>query len=275
MKNYRSSIPQSAEERIVATHGSTGKKKTAEFAIDGKIVGYRFFDEEGNLALERPLKDNGIDGTQYYFGSVEGRLVVTFAEPYRNGLAHGVVRQWAEDGTPIGTHSMKCGTGIDLWRHRVMECSVEVCRLKGYYLHEARYIKGGKWHGFEWWLNEDGKGVHEENHFHEDLQHGIERQWNHAGKLSRGYPRYWVRNERVTKRQYLRACAKDSSLPPFRADDNRPEREFPPEVAAAVTAAHKIGGRDKARANTGEPSVSHSSTGKGEAPIPAAARLTG
>ncbi len=69
-------------------------------------------------------------------------------------------------------------------------------------------MKEGKWPGFEWW-DEDQKSVHAEHHFWENLQHGIERRWNIQGRLSRGYPRYWVNNKRVTKREYLRVCAED------------------------------------------------------------------
>jgi hypothetical protein len=154
---------------------------------------------------------------------------VIFAEPYRNGLAHGTARQWsAYDGRPIGSYTMKRGTGIDLWR-------VESYSGSSVYFSEVRFIKGGSFNGFEWWLNEDQKSVHQENHFWENLQHGILRRWNDKGRLMRGYPRYWVRNERVTKRQYLRACLKDPHLPPFREADNLPRRGFPPEVVPAIT----------------------------------------
>jgi hypothetical protein len=143
------------------------------------------------------------------------------AEPYRNGLPHGAAKQWADDGTLIGTYTMKHGTGLDLWWCGGRECS---------YVTEARYLKDGKLHGFEWWLKADGKSVSEERHFAENLLHGIERSWNRAGRLRRGYPRYWIHGLRVSKRQYVRACSSDPSLPPFREAENRPERTFPPEV---------------------------------------------
>ena len=103
------------------------------------------------------------------------------------------------------------------------------------HLHEVRYIKDGKWHGFEWWLNEDQATVHQEAHFWENLQHGIRREWNGEGRLRRGFPQYWVNNQRVSKRQYLRAFVKDPNLPAFCEADNLPQRDFPPEVKAAIT----------------------------------------
>jgi hypothetical protein len=60
--------------------------------------------------------------------------------------------------------------------------------------------------------------------------HGIERRWNHRRKLHRGYPKYWVRGEAVTKRQYLKAAKSDKTLPRFRSRDNSPRRQFPPVV---------------------------------------------
>ena len=128
-----------------------------------------------------------------------------------------MVSPWRLDWHLTMTH----GTGLDLWRCK------KTWGNKRVYLAEARHINEGKWHGFEWWLNEDQKSVQGEHHFRENLQHGVQRSWNSAGRLRRGYPRYWVNNKQVTKREYLRACAKDPSLPPFRESDNRPRRKFP------------------------------------------------
>jgi hypothetical protein len=224
MKHYRSSIPKAAKERVVATHLNGPQAFKAEYRLNGKVVGERQFDQSGRLEFERPLKNGLQHGTLY--GCDDG--VVTFAEPYRNGLAHGIARQWSYDGELIGTYTMRRGTGLDLWRQKMDWGTGRV------FLAEARFIREGKWHGFEWWLNEDQKSVWNEHHFWENLQHGIERSWNHKGQLRRGYPRYWVNNKRVAKRQYLRSSARDSNLPPFRESDNRPNRKFPSEVQAAI-----------------------------------------
>jgi hypothetical protein len=224
MKHYRSSIPKAAKERVLATHLKGSQKYKAEYRLNGKVIGERQFDERGRLELERPKKNGLMHGMLY--NCDDG--VVTFAEPYRNGLAHGIARQWSEDGELIGTYTMKRGTGLDLWRQKMNWGTGRV------FLAEARFIKEGKWHGFEWWLNEDQKSVHDEHHFWENLQHGVQRSWNSKNRLRRGYPRYWVKNKQITKREYLRASAKDPNLPPFRESDNRPRRKFPPEVLAAM-----------------------------------------
>jgi len=74
----------------------------------------------------------------------------------------------------------------------------------------------------------------DEYYWVQGILHGIERSWNTKGGLSRGYPRYWVNRERVTKAKYVRAAQKDSQLPPFRLEDNQRLREFPAEVAQHI-----------------------------------------
>lgn len=228
MKHYRSSIPKTARERILATYETGPEKHKAEYLIGRSVVGIRYFDQNGQFEIEHPMKDGLLHGTLYRCD--DG--VVTSAEPYRNGLAHGIARQWSFDGDLIGTYTMKRGTGLDLWR----------CKKdwgdKRVFLAEARFLRNGKWHGFEWWLNEDQKSVHDEQHFWENLQHGIERSWNSNNRLRRGYPRYWIKGKQVTKRDYIRACADDLSLPPFDESDNRPRRKFPPQVLAAINTRH-------------------------------------
>jgi hypothetical protein len=227
MKHYRSSIPKAATERVLATHQNGGQKYKTEYLLNGEIVGVRQFDLNGQLEFERPMKNGATHGMLYQID--DG--VVTFAEPYRNGLAHGTAKQWSYDGELIGTYTMKHGTGLDLWRCKKTWGNRRV------FLAEVRYVKQGKWHGFEWWLNEDQTSVHDEHHFWENLQHGVQRSWNSGGRLRRGYPRYWVNNKQVNKREYLRARTNDPNLPPFRKSDNLPRRKFPPEVLDAMTSA--------------------------------------
>ena len=66
---------------------------------------------------------------------------------------------------------MTHGTGLDLWRG--VDPKEGIPRL-----YEARYLKDGKWHGFEWWLNhEDQRSLCQESHFWNDRMHGIQRSW--------------------------------------------------------------------------------------------------
>ena len=115
-----------------------------------------------------------------------------------------------------------------------------------YRLSEVRYLLKGERHGFEWWLNEDGTVFEESHHVHGQA-HGIERQWNDRKRLRKGFPRYWVKGVRVDKRQYLRACEGDSTLPRVRAADQRPRRTFPKEIARALRVKGQSPSRGKGK----------------------------
>jgi hypothetical protein len=54
--------------------------------------------------------------------------------------------------------------------------------------------------------------------------------WNEKNKLRRGYPKYWIRDQAVSKRLYLKAAKQDETLPAFREKDNHPRRQFPLEI---------------------------------------------
>lgn len=237
MKNYRSSIPKEAHERIISTFSKSRRKHKADYVLNGKVVGVRYFHETGQLESEYALKDGLMHGIAFR-SDVPGELLS--AEPYAHGLPHGVAKQWSADGTLVGTYRMTRGTGVDLWWAEHGESGES-------YLSEARYLRDGKLHGFEWWLNEDQRSVWSECHFQNSQKHGIERSWNQKGRLRRGHPKYWINDRCVTKRQYLRESGNDGSLPPYREIDNRPARDFPPEVKVIPRRAATLGVQARSR----------------------------
>jgi len=214
---YRSFIPKTATERILARYPN-GAKERAEYLIGEEVVGERHFHEMGEPSLEIPLLRGRTHGTEYRWDTPG---VLLSAEPCVEGVPHGTAKQWL-DGHLVRTYTMVRGTGIDLWWQLRSDGTP--------YLAEARYLRDGHREGFEWWIEEDQCRVYEESHFRKGLLHGIERQWNREGKLRRGYPKYWVNTTQVSKRAYLAACNRDPTLPPFRDQDNAPERQFPPEI---------------------------------------------
>jgi hypothetical protein len=223
---YNSSIPSGAIERIVSEYQREGNLvclRRAECCLDGHIVGERFYDEDGTLAGERPLTDGQKHGVEYRWN--DGHLIS--AEPYWEGKPHGTAMQWSQDRRLLGTYTLVHGTGLDIWRAVREDGSI--------YVSEVHSMRDGMPHGFEWWLDEDQKQVWDERHWHLGELHGIERQWNDSGRLRRGWPRYWIHGTKVTKRQYLRAAASDETLPPFREEDQSPQRSFPPEIRQALT----------------------------------------
>lgn len=218
MAAYKSSIPGTAREKVTERFPS-GRKRKAEYRVGGKVVGIRYFFQSGEPEHECGLKEGKKHGVEYWW--LGGNLPRS-AEPFVDGLPHGLAKQWDQDGRLLGTYRMVRGTGIDLWRQRREDGSI--C------LSEVLHLNGGHRHGFEWWLNEDQRTVYIERHWRESMWHGIYREWNEAGRLRRGFPQYFVSGAQVTKRQYLKACASDPTLPPFRQQDNSPSRAFPPKV---------------------------------------------
>lgn len=219
--NYLTTIPAEACEEVTERFDN-GRVSRAEYFLADQLVGRRSFNPNGTLEEEHAYREQLEHGWQYYFrGDESGWL--HWAEPRENGKIHGTALQWdQEDGRLLGTYSLEHGTGFDLWRQRSFEDGI-VC------LAEVHPMLDGDPHGFEWWLCEDGT-IYQETAWNLGEYHGINRRWNNDGKLERGYPRYYVDGIRVTRRQYLKACAKDPTLPPFRPEDNLPVRDFPPEI---------------------------------------------
>jgi hypothetical protein len=227
---YLSSISSQATEHVLARYPS-GVKQRAEYCRGETVVGFRSFYETGELQNESSIQNGVSHGVQYRWDEL-GFLIS--AEPYEAGLAHGIAKQWHQ-GQLIGSYTMVYGTGLDLW----WQSSDRLI-----WLSEARYYRDGYRDGFEWWINHDQCSIYQECHFQKGLSHGIEREWNLKGRLRRGFPKYWINDQQVTKRQYLAACKLDPTLPPFRESDNNSQfgssgpsqskRQLPPEVLAAL-----------------------------------------
>jgi len=214
LKNYRSSIPASAAERVVARYPSRAKQR-AEYRAEGELVGVRTFHETGELDGEYPEKEGRRHGIVY---RCDRPGVVLSAEPYRDGVPHGVAKQW-DGGELLGTYTMVRGTGLDLWWQRGESGEP--------YLSEARFFRDGAFDGFEWWIDPGQRTVHHEQHFVDSRRHGIERRWNADRRLCRGDPRYWVDGERAKRAAYLAASRRDARLPSDRRSDDDPARRFP------------------------------------------------
>lgn len=214
---YVSSISESAREKVIAKYAN-GAKKRVEYYIGKALVGIRAFHPCGALKGEWSFH-NGIKHGWEYRWDTPGELIS--ATPYIEGVEHGTAYQWASDGRLIGSYTMEHGTGIDLWWQDWSDGTAD--------LTEARYYVDGFRHGFAWEFFGQGR-LSAEQHWWHGVLHGIERSWNSKGGLHRGFPRYWVGGERVTKPQYLRAFRSDANLPLWCEEENKPTREFPIEI---------------------------------------------
>ncbi len=216
---YDPSIPPNARERI-RTHHPNSAKQLCDYCINDTLIGRRSFDVNGHIEMEYGLREGKQHGASYRFYEGGGLLC---REPYENGFLHGTAYQWAEDGRLLGTYALEYGTGIDLWWQGWAGDTFE--------LAEVHSMREGQAHGFEWWLNSDGRTLWRERHWRHGIRHGIEREWNHKGRLGRTFPRFWLNGRRVTRAKYLRAAADDRFLPAYLQTDNAPQRVFPADVA--------------------------------------------
>ena len=222
MKQRASDIPPNAIEVEIREYwqeGSLVYLRVTECILDTQVVGLRSYDGDGNLRVETPLKNGRKHGREYIWnelGSLES------VEPYIEGKIHGVAKQYGRKGKVIGTYRLVHGTGYDIWRYERVNGTVGVS--------EIHSLRDNLPHGFEWWLKADQHFLWHERHWQEGKVHGIERMWNDKGRLKRGYPKYWIQNQAVRKRVYLKAAEQDKSLPKFREKDNLPQRRFPNEI---------------------------------------------
>ena len=231
---YQSSIPSETKEKFISAYisqqhcngngcGGAVWLEKREYWLQGKVVGIRYFEEDGTLAIETPLKDDKYHGTYYRFyetGTLE------YALPYLHGKQHGQSCQWTPGGLLMGTSSFSHGTGYDLWWHPFMELD-----KPGFYLAEILPYKDGVPHGVEWWLNEDQQSVYIERYYREGNLHGIERWWDVDGHLREDYPNFYIHNNIVSQEEYISATHNDPTLPKFVENDQLPQRTFPDVIA--------------------------------------------
>ena len=223
MKKPKSDIPQNATERVIREYRQEGLHiyfKTTECILDGQVVGQRGYDEDGRLMIETPMKNGKKHGREYIWDLFTGQL--DSVEPYVDGKLHGLAKQYGRTGKVIGTYRFVHGTGYDIWRYEREDGSVGIS--------EIFTVRDGSLHGYEWWPRSDQHSVWHERHWQNGKYHGIERVWNEKGTLKSGYPKYWIHDQAVSKRVYLKAAEQDQTLPKYIESDNRPQRKFPAEI---------------------------------------------
>jgi hypothetical protein len=181
----------------------------SEFWLKGRLVGRVSWAADGTASIAEGLRNGVREGYQIDYR--EG--VLTYAEPFKNGLVHGWAKQFDSRGRLIFESPFKEGTGTDYW-----------CNHHGL-LHEEHPLVAGKPSGWERWWNEDQKTVYEETAWLDGAWHGIKRHWT-KGRLD-GFPQFFIRGERVSKRKYVAAARHDPTLPPYRSEDDLPKRRLP------------------------------------------------
>jgi len=211
-KAYKSWIPADAVETVTERYPD-GTKKESSYFVGDEEVGYRMWDDAGRLDYES-ARSGPCKGSYYGFHA-NGQL--SEVQPYRNGMMHGIGKQWSEDGELLVSWKLVNNVGLDLW-----------CCTWTKTLAEERYWPADGELGYLRQWNEDETTVWEEYFYVRGTgYHGIWREWNAKGRLRRGFPQYFIADRKVTRRQYLRACKSDPMLRPYRVEDDDPRRELP------------------------------------------------
>lgn len=187
-----------------------GGKAISEFWLRGRLTGRAFWDSGGSLCMAVGLRDGVPVGYQLEY--CDGALM--YAEPFMRGVVHGLAKQFDTQGRLLLVSPFKKGTGTDFW------CDEHGC------LSEEHSLVEGKPSGTERWWNPDQKTIYCETEWLNGKWHGATRYWT-DGRLDRGFPRFFVRGRRVSKRAYMGFAEQDASLPPYLQEADSPVRTLP------------------------------------------------
>ena len=227
MKHVKSSIPQNVQEKTVHEYiqeDAALYHRVTDCFLNGIRVGQRAYNREGTMILETPLKDGLKHGLEFTWDE-DGHVLLI--EPYRKGKIHGTAKQYGQEGKVIGTYTLVHGTGFDIWRQENDDGTI--------FVSEIHSLQDGLPHGFEWHFASSRQDLWQERAWYRGKLHGIERIWNGKGKLRRGYPKFYVLDQAVSKQKYLKFLVADRTLPTYREEDNLPHRKLPAKVQALMS----------------------------------------
>lgn len=223
-------IPEGAAERVTQLD-EHGRKTASEFWFRGKLAGRAFWNSDGTPCLAYGLRDGVVVGHQLEYE--DGAII--YVEPFVDGVHHGRAKQFRSDGRLLLVSPFspfKRGTGTDFW-----------CDKRGRLAEEHPLVRGRP-SGTERWWNPDQKSITSETEWLDGEWHGAKREWDDE-RLVRGFPKFFVRGERVAKRAYLKLAGKDPSLPPYRPEADLPERTLPRTFLGLKERARRIGGEER------------------------------
>ena len=206
-------LPRGAREHVLARYPS-GAKQRSEYRRGDEVVAEMLWEEDGSPSWGWRLRGGKRHGDEVEWWP-NGQ--VSFTQPWVDGVLHGMARHYDDEGRLLLETRFVEGTGVDLW-----------CDLYNRTLSEETWFEAGRLRERRWW-NPDGRTVHMEEQYTDGAEHGIFRQWNEHGRLRRGFPKYFVRGERVDRRTYERRARRDPTLPRRRAEDDDPRRKLPAE----------------------------------------------
>lgn len=206
-------LPRGAVAKPAAYDAAAG----ADYYLRKRLVARIYWHDSG--AIERDTRfdvDGRMHGAEREYHS-DGALA--YRARWVHGRQHGWQEQWDERGRLLVRTRFVRGTGLDAW--------FTIGRLS-----ETRQFVDGDRHGFErWWSTR--RTIWSEAHYVAGREHGVFREWRDTATatatatLRRGFPHFWIRGSRVTRRDYVRAATTDASLPRVHPRDDSPRRTAP------------------------------------------------
>lgn len=218
-------IPAGASERVTRVD-DLGRKTESEFWFRGELAGRACWNPDGSPWFAVGLRGGVAVGHQVEYE--DGAVV--FTEPFVKGVLHGLAKQFDVNGRLLLVSPFAHGTGIDFW-----------CDERGRLAEEHPLVRG-KPSGTERWWNTDQKTVSSETEWLDGEWQGARREWR-DGRLDRGFPKFYVRGERVAKRAYLKLARQDPKLPPYRPEADSPARTLPKVFLELRKRAQRAGHR--------------------------------
>lgn len=198
-----------------------------EARLKSRPLARLLWTSDGELGRVHPLDRNG----KPHGLEVErlgGRVV--WCASWRHGKQHGLVMQFDDDGQPLFVTEFDAGRGTDIWMGCGGGCEVSE-------VSEVRDILDSRLHGWVRWG--DPARPSEEEHYRHGERHGIFRTWS-DDKLCDGFPRFYLDDKQVSRRDYEIARARDASLPPYDERDDSNRRPVPPVVHQALARAKEL-----------------------------------
>jgi antitoxin component YwqK of YwqJK toxin-antitoxin module len=222
MKYVKSDIPQGAIEKNVREHKEKEglhDYRLVDCFFKGKLVGQRIYNHTGFMLVETPMKDGLKHGREITWDE-DGTLLSI--EPHVKGKIHGTAKQYGRNGKVIGKYTIVHGTGFDIWRQEEADNTI--------FVSEIHSLQDGVPNGYEWWFASARQDLLHERHWQMGKLHGIERVWNSKGRLRRGYPKFYIADQAVSKQKYIKMALQDRTLPEFQEQENLPYRKLPSGV---------------------------------------------